>query len=328
MARDPAREVLRQAPQPATRLHVQFLTGDVVRQQRVVMRRSRPLPLDALPRRAPVRVLGTPGAPALERPVAVAGTPVPLELPGTPLIARTPPVTILGPPITLAAGTRTASIAALTGPTAELAVPPGAALPSARPTLTVVPFELARPPLTGARTPVIRTLERAIGATIIPISRAATGPPVRRAFVRTIGLPLVPALRPGTRPPVRRTPVRTVSLPLVAALRPATWPPVRRPLVRTIRSTLVPALGARTAARPLSRTLERTIRPTVLTIPTGRAGATTPLLRLPGPGTAGSSSRVAPATARRVPPTVVPTPLAVVVAAAVLFRAHHVRHCS
>ncbi|WP_176611247.1 hypothetical protein [Actinomadura sp. WMMB 499] len=135
------------------------------------MRRSRLLSLDALPRRPPVRILRTSGTAPLERPVPVpvAGTAVPLELPGAPFVARASPVAILEPPLALAAGTRAPGVAALTGPPAELAVTPGAALLPARPTLTIVSLEPSRTPFARARTTVFRPLVRTIRPAIVPI---------------------------------------------------------------------------------------------------------------------------------------------------------------
>ncbi|WP_165970741.1 hypothetical protein [Actinomadura sp. 6K520] len=285
-------QFLRQRAQLGARIDVQFLTGDVVGQDRVVVPRCGALTL--VRAQPPVGAVATrPGgasstvlrtfraSAALEGavPVAVAvawaSLAPPFETPpaGTPLVASATTVTILEAPFTLAA----------TG------------LPSARPPLT------ARTSAPGRARTALRRRWAPLAALSATRSVEPAFPPFTARTART------------AFPSIVRPPLTGLGAPVVRPLEGTAW-------------LAVVTLTARVAVLALPATATRSTPAAGRTAGTGRSLAWATALAVSGTTRAATSA--APAAGWRIPPPVVAPPLAAVVAAAVLFRAHHVRHCS
>ncbi|WP_179278895.1 hypothetical protein [Actinomadura mexicana] len=182
---------------------------------------------------------------------------------------------------------------------------------TALPALTREPAFTALPALT--REPAFLALAPLAGETTVP---ALTARPGRTAFLSLAAL-------------AGDTAFLTLAALAGESVLRAAFPRFRTPIIAAIVGALegtaglaVIALSTRVPLLPATGTAAPALR-TAGAEPPG-AGATA----LAGPGPSLAAAGIAPTTGRRVPSTVTAPPLAVVVAAAVLFRAHHVRHCA
>ncbi|MFS2292194.1 MAG: hypothetical protein FWJ90_05765 [Actinomadura sp.] len=178
-------------------------------------------------------------------------------------------------------------------------VPSGAAFAVREPPLTLATAGLASArSLLTARTGVTGSGEAPLPAlSALPAARAPSRGP-RASF------PAIVAGAAGTPfPAVVRTSVTDLGPPVIRALERTAG------LAGVALAARVPLVALAAAGTAVWRSLART---TVLAVPEPSRSATGAAL----------------ATGRRVTPPVLAPPIAAVVAAAVLFRAHHVRHCS
>ncbi|NKZ08988.1 hypothetical protein [Actinomadura latina] len=289
--------------------------------------------------------------PPLTRPALT--TPRPIE----------PPLTLsapgaLEPPLTgPARGTTSTAVLAFT-PFALTAAGPIEPPLTALALATAGPIEppLARPALTTTRPiepPLARSTLATAGSVGTPLTRPALSAP--GALVSVLTRPALAAARTAV-PPLALTFEPPLARSALGTTRPAETPlaPICRLAPATAR-TLEPAFPALTARAPGRTALPTVIRPAVTGFGTPIVGtlertawfavialtARIPVLpttagvwRAPtGPaalaiaGAARAATGTAPTAGRGVPPAIAPS-LAAVAAAAVVFRAHHVRHCS
>ncbi|CNG75279.1 Uncharacterised protein [Mycobacterium tuberculosis] len=281
-------------------------------------------------------LLRTPFEPAPTLTVVAALEPPPtrtaLITPGTlvtvtePTLLRTPfkpapTLTSAGTPLTPWAG-------ALTGP--------GGAAGAPFPALVTLTAEL---PFPGLAAPVARAIEPPPARLARPASLTLVSPLARSALATALAAepPFAGPALTGPRPPGPpiRGPVPTIARTLEAAFTAVT--------ARAAETTVATVVGTTPTGvgTPIIRGLERTAGLAVIALaaripvlPATACGAAAPALRSAGAGRTATRSAAlttagaAPTTRRRVPPPVIAPPLAAVVAPAVLFRAHHVRHCS
>ncbi|URN04406.1 hypothetical protein LUW74_14520 [Actinomadura madurae] len=295
-------QFLRQGAQFDACVRVQLVTGDLVRQQRIIVLRRRAFTfLEA----------GLPVVSLARRPVGAVARALRAPVLPTPVLRTLRPTTAFERLLTLS---RTSFALALEPP------PAGAAF--------ALPLERTR-----ARASFVTLVTASPGGAVLrasleaPLTLAAAGLGTTRTPVAT---------RPTALPRPRTTGSGRTPLPALAALASGR-PPLSRPSLAstgTVETALaaLPAVLTLAARVPLLATTGTTapaLRATGARSTTARSTATG-AAALAGSGRRRSltAAGISPAPRRRVPPPVVAPPLAAVVAAAVLFRAHHVRHCS
>ncbi|NDU71012.1 hypothetical protein GWI34_00010 [Actinomadura sp. DSM 109109] len=174
-------------------------------------------------------------------------------------------------------------------------------------TLTTEPVVLTLATLTTE--PAVLTLATLTTEPVVLTLAALAGEPARSALTALAGGSGVLALPALTAETALRAPFPCFGTPVVGTLEGAA-------------GLAVITLAARIPFLPAARTAASALRAAGAESPAAGAAALT------GTRPSLTAAGIAPATGGCVTPPVAAPPLAAVVAAAVLFRAHHVRHCS